>query len=346
MQDKLFFHIYIIVILKSFRALMQYRTFLLFLEQIKPLKMDRRSFIQKSMAGMVMAGMPFSSIPANNNGKAAGIGITDWNLGKSADPSLIPLAGRVGLQAIQVSVGTSPENMPLRDNAVRKRYTELGRQHNIVFCSVAAGSILNQIPLATEPQSAVYVIDALEAARALGAGNILTAFFGNGNLLERDAAGNYINVSSGKFSEYMWKEKDIERVIAVMKQIVPRAEDLNVIIGLENTLSADQNLQIIEEIGSPMVQVYYDIGNSWGNGYDVPGEIRKIGNDRMCEVHIKNMGSRLLSGEDGKVNMQVCAMALRDIGYDKWLVLETSGRPDMFEEDTIANIGFAKKVFL
>ncbi len=308
--------------------------------------MDRRSFIRKTLAGIVVAGMPAPIIAACSNTKPAGIGICDWNLGQSADPSYIPRAAEVGLAAIQVSVGTAPDRMPLRESSVRKRYLELGREHNIVFCSVAAGSILNQIPLATEPQSAIYVVDALEAANALGSTNILTAFFGNGDLLERDDSGSYIDISAGPFSEYKWKERDVERVIAVMKQIVPRAEDLGVIIGLENTLTASQNLQIIDEIGSPMVQVYYDIGNSWGNGYDVPGEIRKIGNHRMCEVHIKNRGSSLIFGDEGEVDMETCAGALRDIGYDKWLVLETSGRRDRFEEDTRANIDYVRRVFI
>ena len=308
--------------------------------------MNRRSFIQKSLAGVAVANMPASILYACSNVKPVGIGICDWNLGKSADPSAIPMAAKAGLEAIQVSVGTSPENMPLREAAVRKQYLELGKQHNIAFSCVAAGSILNRIPLATEPQSAIYVVDALEAAKALGSTNILTAFFSNGDLLEKDASGNYINISKGKFAEYKWKDKDIERVIAVMKQIVPRAEDLGVIIGLENTLTADQNLQIINEIGSPMVQIYYDIANTWGNGYDVPGEIRKIGNHRMCEVHIKNSGSRLIYGDEGKVNMQACADALHDIGYNKWLILETSGRPDKFDEETNANIEFTRRVFI
>ncbi len=297
------------------------------------------------MAAAIIANMPAGVIAASSNPKPAGVGICDWNLGTSADPSYIPLAAEVGLEAIQVSAGTAPDRMPLRERAVRNRYIELGKQHNIVFCSVAAGSILNQIPLATEPQSAIYVVDALEAAKALGSTNILTAFFGNGDLLERDDSGNYINISSGRFAEYKWKEQDVERVIAVMKQIVPRAEDLGVIIGLENTLTADQNLKIIDEIGSPMVQIYYDTGNPWGNGYDVPGEIRKIGNHRMCEVHIKNRGSSLIYGDEGEVDMEACAAALHDIGYDKWLVLETSGRRDRFKEDTRANASYVRQVF-
>ncbi len=306
------------------------------------------------MAGGIMASMPASLITSCNSAGPAGIGICDWDLGHTADapftPSkpadvFVPRAASVGLEAIQVSVGTSPDNVMLRDNTVRKQYIELGKQHNIVFCSVAVGSILHYLPLTAEPQSAIYVLDGLEAAKALGAKNILIAFFFDGDLLERNSSGSYINTSAGEFPEYKWKEKDIERLIALMKQIVPRAEDLDVVLGIENSLSADQNLRIIDEIDSPMVQVYYDIGNSTSFGYDVPGEIRKIGNHRMCEVHIKNIGSPLLYGDEGQVDMNAAARALSDIGYDKWLVIETMGRPGRFEEDTVANIDFTRRVF-
>jgi hypothetical protein len=43
--------------------------------------------------------------------------------------------------------------------------------------------------------------------------------------------------------------------------------------------------------------------------------------------------------------MTLCAEALSDIGYDKWLVLETSGRKDRFLEDTRLNVEFVKKTF-
>jgi hypothetical protein len=45
------------------------------------------------------------------------------------------------------------------------------------------------------------------------------------------------------------------------------------------------------------------------------------------------------------VDMTVCAGALEDIGYDKWLVLETSGRRNQFVDDTRANVAFVKKTF-
>ena len=131
---------------------------------------NRRDFLRTT--GLGVAAMSMAGVICKNNLTspvgAAGVGMCDWNLGGSADPELIPKAKEAHLEGIQVSVGTRPDNMPLREQAVRRKYIEMGKRYGITFHSVAAGSILNRIPLASEPQSAVYVIDAIEAAKAEG----------------------------------------------------------------------------------------------------------------------------------------------------------------------------------
>ena len=134
-------------------------------------------------------------------------------------------------------------------------------------------------------------------------------------------------------------------MVEALRQIAPRAEDAGIALGIENTITAKQNLEIIDRIGSKMAQVYYDVGNSWGNGYDVPGEIRMLGNERICEVHLKDWKTPMLGSSGCMVDMVKCAKALDDIGYDKWLVLETSGRKNQFIEDTRTNVDFVKKTF-
>jgi sugar phosphate isomerase/epimerase len=273
------------------------------------------------------------------------VGICDWNLGSSSDPAAIPKAREAHLKGIQVSVGTSPESIPLREAIVRRRYLELGKEHGIRFCSVAAGSILNQIPLKSEPQSAIYVVDALEAAAQLGAENVLLAFFGNGDLRLKDARGRLRNLSKGPYKSFELDAAGVARVVEVLRQLVPRAEDSGVALGLENTLTADQNLEIIERVGSEMVQIYYDVGNSTHYGYDVAAEIQQIGKERICEIHLKDWASPVLGASSGEVDFQKAAEACREIGYDKWYVLESSGRENMFLEDTRANVRFVLDTF-
>jgi sugar phosphate isomerase/epimerase len=270
----------------------------------------------------------------------------DWNLGKSCDPETIPRAQEARLSGIQVSVGTAPDRVPLRDKTVRQRYLELGLRHGVSFNSVAAGSILNQIPLKSEPQSAVYVVDAIEAAAALGAKNILVAFFGNGELRLQDSTGQLRNMSKSGPASYELDAHGVSRVVEALRQIVPRAADAGVVLGLENTLTAEQNLEIIDRIGSPMVQVYYDVGNSTHYGYDVPAELRRLGTRRICEIHLKDWKTSLLGSPDGEVDFSGAAAACREIRFDKWFVLESSGRKDRFLQDTHANVAFVEKLFL
>jgi len=316
------------------------------------MKSDRRGFLKGLGGGLLAMGflreMGVGNARAADKQSGVKVGMTDWNLGGTCNPDKIPLAKEAGLDGLQISVATDPGNVPLRDPAVRRKYLEMSDKHGIAICSVAAGSILNSIPLATEPQSAVYVIDAVEAAKALGADNILMAFFGNGDLRLKDAQGNVRNISEDpKWKEYELDTQGVTRVVEALRQIAPRAEDAGVILGLENTISAKQNLEIIERVGSPMLQVYYDVGNSTGNGYNVPAEIRMLGKQRICEVHLKDWGTPMLGSSKAQVDMKACAEALKEIGYEKWYVLETSGRDrkKSFVEDTRANVAFVKKTF-
>ncbi len=315
------------------------------------MKLNRRSLLQ-SMGGGLLAAAFLRELGsekswASQTESGVKVGMCDWNLGGSCKPELIPRAKEAGLDGLQVSVGTSPDHIPLRDPAVRERYLSLGKEYGIQVCSTAAGSILNRIPLATEPQSAIFVLDAVEAAKALGASCILIAFFGHGDLRLRDSTGELRDISQNPpWRVWELDTQKVTRVVEVLRQLIPRAEDAGVILGLENTLSAAQNLEIIDRAGgSEFLQVYYDVGNSWANGYDVPGEIRMLGKERICEVHLKDPKSPVLGSPEGMVDMAACAKAFKEIGYEKWYVLETSGRNKRFLPDTQANVAFAKETF-
>ena len=97
--------------------------------------------------------------------------------------------------------------------------------------------------------------------------------------------------------------------------------------------------------GISFAVVYYDVGNSTHYGYNVPGELKKLGNDRICEIHLKDWASPILGSSDGEVDFEAAAAACREIGFDKWYVLESSGREGKFLEDTRANVDFVRKLF-
>lgn len=294
------------------------------------------------------------NVPAVDNTarRAPRVGICDWSIGNAAEPAAAAAAAHAGLHGLQVSVGTSPDAIPLRDPSIRRTYIDLATEYDIAYPSVAAGGILNEIPLKSEPQSAVYVIDAVDAAAALRADNVLIAFFGNGDLRLRDATGNFRNLSGGPYAEYELDTEGVTRVVEALKQIAPRAEAADVVLGLENTITARQNLEIIDRVGSSHVRVYYDTGNSQAYGYDVPGEIRLLGNEMICEIHVKETLSLrdpmtpVLGGpSEGGVDFAAVARAVRDIGYNGWYVIESGGRDGSELDDTRANLAFVERTF-
>src|SRR6185437_5912746 len=72
------------------------------------------------------------------------------------------------------------------------------------------------------------------------------------------------------------------------RDIAPAAEKAGVILGLEDTISAEDNVRIMERSKSPAVLTYYDVGNSTEGGFDVQKEIRWLGKERICQFHLKD----------------------------------------------------------
>jgi len=281
----------------------------------------RRDFLRTATVaagGMALAG---AVTPLLGQGqRKLKVGMCDWNLGATADLAAVARAAEIGLDGVEVSLG-DPGNFPLRDPKVRAAYLEAGKERGVVFPSMAMGC-LNGTPLKSEPVTGLWVADCITAAHDLGAKVILLAFFGNGTLDLQDKEG-------------------VRRVIEVLKELAPRAQDAGATLGLENTLSADDNLQIIQRVNHEAVRVYYDIKNSADAGRDTAAEIRQLGK-LICQVHLKNGNSFLEQVEN--VDFAQSAQALRDIDYDGWYVLETSS-PNGLVPDTRRNMQYVRKTF-
>ena len=81
---------------------------------------------------------------------------------------------------------------------------------------------------------------------------------------------------------------EMDKVGDVLKELAPAAEKAGVVLGLEDTISARDNVRIMDRTQSSAVLTYYDVGNSTSNGFDVVKEIRWLGSARICEVHLKD----------------------------------------------------------
>jgi sugar phosphate isomerase/epimerase len=209
--------------------------------------------------------------------------------------------------------------MHLRQPAVQRAYLKAARQNGLAIASLALAE-LNIIPLKSDPRAAIWLLDSMAVARALGVKVILVAQFFHGDL-KGDKEG-------------------IDRTVEILRELAPRAEKAGVILGLENYLSAPENLDIIQRIGSPAVRVYYDLGNSTDKGYDIYQEIRLL-RDAICEFHAKDGGFML---GQGRVDFNKVRRAMDDINYRGWMQIEAAA-PHSLVDDYRADLKFLKGIF-
>lgn len=222
------------------------------------------------------------------------IGACDWTLGKRTDPSALEFAKALGLDGIMVDLGNWRDDLPLRKPELQKKYLEKSNQIGLPVASLAIGT-LNEIPLKSDPRAEQWLSDSVDVAQAMGLRVVLVPFFAKGDL-RNDPAGK-------------------DAVVESLKRVAPKAEKAGVVLGVESWLSAPEHVEILDRVGSPAVEVYYDVGNSQKAGYDIFKEIHSLGK-RICEFHAKDNDD--LYGK-GTMNFPEVRKAMDDIGYRGWM---------------------------
>lgn len=284
---------------------------------------SRREMIKQSArAGLALSLMsslaPLFAAPAERRFK---IGACDWSIGKMDDPAAFEVAKQIGLDGVQVSMGTATNDMHLRQPEVQAKFKQAAKAAGLQIASLAIGE-LNNIPYKSDPRTIPWVTDCVDVCKGLGVQVVLLAFFANDDLRD-DKAG-------------------VDEVVRRLKGVAPKAEKAGVLLSIESWLNANQHLEIIDRVGSPAVRVYYDVCNSNDRGYDIYKEIRQLGK-LICEFHAKENGSLL---GQGKIDFKRVRAAMDDIGYTGWIQIEgavPSGKPIL--ESYQANCQFMRGIF-
>lgn len=249
------------------------------------------------------------------------IGVTDWNLKQTGNIEAVALAKRLGFDGVQVSLGRTPVDgkLPLDNPGIQARYLSASKAEGIPLDGTCL-DILHVNYLKNDKLGQKWVQDAIRVTRALKIDVILLPFFGKGALTTRD---------------------EMDYVGDVLRELGPQAEQAGVILGLEDTISAEDNVRIMDRARSKAVLVYYDVGNSTNNGFDVIKEIRWLGKDRICQFHLKDNPHYL--GE-GKIDFPVVLHTIQDLGFRGYANLETSAPSNSIEADMGRNLTFLRQL--
>lgn len=251
------------------------------------------------------------------------IGACDWSLGQNSKPEAFEVAKAIGLAGVQVNLGNEANDLHLRQKTVQEIFKAKSKETGIKITSLAIGE-LNNVPYKSDNRTDQWVADSIDVAKNLNVKVILLAFFSK-NDLRND-------------------QKGIETVISKLKEVAPKAEKMGITLGIESYLKAEEHLYIMEKVGSKSIKVYYDFRNAQDAGNDIYKEIKLLGNENICELHLKENGKFLGSGD---IDWQKVANSLDEIGFKnkKWKQIEWSLPKDFdFVDGHRKNLDFLKNI--
>jgi sugar phosphate isomerase/epimerase len=194
-------------------------------------------------------------------------------------------------------------------------------QYSVAIVSLAMSAIA-RVPYKSDPMAEQWVLDSIPVLRRMNLSLALLPFFGPNDLID-DPAG-------------------VEETIRRLKRLAPRAEDAGVIYSIESWLKVPELERILDVVNSPAVKVYYDVGNMQKVGEDVGAAIRRLGRERIFEVHLKDYDD--LYGK-GSMNFPAVRTALDAIGYRGWVGIEGTQTPLGVEPSIRYDLEYLRPIF-
>ena len=180
---------------------------------------DRRTMLRRSAATAAFAAGMSTLGPLLAAPKP---GLQDRRLrlvfgkGKRSSPEAVDIARQIGVDGIQINMGTAGNGMHLREPAVQKAYREAALRTGLEIASIALGE-LNEVPL-----------------KAICARGVALRLH---RLVVRPCICRSSGTDVYKGDLDMKRTAEIDRVVNVLRDAAAKAEKRSVLIGLENYLT-------------------------------------------------------------------------------------------------------------
>ena len=269
------------------------------------MKFSRRTFLAATAA--VACGGVSAVVASEQRYK---IGACDWIMLKRQRPGAIPLAKEVGVDGVEVDMGSLGQRPTfenkLTDPAFREEFLGPAKQLGIEICSISmSGYYAQSFP---EREGAERTVrDCIETMKLM---NTKVAF------LPLGVPGDLV------------KHPELRpKVVQRLKAVAPDAEKAGVVIGLETALDAAGDIKLLDDIGSPAVRIYFNFANALQAGRDLIGELKTLGKDRICQIHCTDEDGFWLQ-DNTRLDMPKVKSALDEMGWAGWLVIERSRHRD------------------
>jgi len=221
-------------------------------------------------------------------------------------------AGFAGVEPTFVPEGTLPSAADPRDSATRLR--RIADAVGLAIPSMRGGPGFWSTFASDDPTKRAAAVElankAFEALKILGGDTLL--------------------IVPGQWEAHQSYATVWNSALDTARRIADAAERAGVTVALENVenrflLSPREWMQFLDEVASPRVRMYFDVGNVVYLRLGHPEQwIRQLSRKYITRVHFKDagVGGPLTYLLEGAVNWPAVRAALREIGYDDGIGIE------------------------
>ncbi len=291
--------------------------------------MNRKKFIRDTLALIAVAALPSAVFAAPK--RRYNVAVIDLMILKRQKLSAFDLAKEIGADGVEVDMGGLGNRITfdskLGDPAQRKAFLDKAKETGITICSLAMTGFYAQ-SFATRPTYQQMVGDCLGACQNMG---VKVAFLPLG-----------VTCDLVKYPELRPAIVERLRIVGEM------AKKAGVIIGIETALDAKAEVDLLKEIGSKHIQIYFNFSNPLKEGRDLIQELTILGKKRICQIHCTDEDGVWLENNK-RLHMPLVKRTLDRMGWRGWLVIERSRdanlSPRAVKENFGANTRYVKQVF-
>jgi L-ribulose-5-phosphate 3-epimerase len=260
------------------------------------------------LALMFLMGFPLEQVFAQNLAASQRykIAVVDLMILKRQKLGAFQLTKDIGADGVEIDMGglgnRETFDNQLAKDSVRKQFLNKAKELNLQIPSMGMTGFFAQ-SFAERPTAVKAVTDCINTMKQM---NVKVGFLPMG--IKGDLV-KYPNLRPA--------------IVARLQEVGKIAERAGVVIGIETSLDAKNELQLLKDIGSPAIKSYFNFQNALDNGRDLGRELQILGKKNIVMIHCTDTDGQWLQN-DPKIDMEKVKTTLDKMGWSGWLVIERS----------------------
>jgi L-ribulose-5-phosphate 3-epimerase len=257
------------------------------------------------------------------------VAVSDLMILKRQKLNAFQLAKDLGADGVEVDMGSLKNretfDSQLANAETRQQFLDKAKELNLEIPSLAMTGFFAQsfAERATVPRMIQDCVDTMKAM------NVRVAF-----------------LPLGAECDLQKKPELRGKIVERLKIAGEIAAKAGVVIGVETSLPAADEVRLLDEIGSPAIRIYFNFANAVKNSRDIATELTTLGKERVCQIHASNTDGVWLEN-DPMVNLPKIKQTLDAMGWSGWLVIERSrdaAQPTNVKWNFTANTAYLKRI--